>query len=343
MLAQTQKGVALITALIFTVLVTSFAVAIASQQQIDIRRTGNILAVERAYLLSQGIEDWAGNILEQDINGPSGNTHDHPLEDWNTELPPIEIEGAVISGKITDLQGLININGLVDSSGAQNPVEVDRFRRLLDLLGHNTDLVDAVIDWIDPDTATTNPAGAEDSTYLSKEPAYRTANAPMTSISELRLVEGFTNEVYTELRPFLTALPPSTIATPLSPPPGPGGPTATPLSTPINMNTAPVEVIQAALGDGITPLDENLADEFQTNVETEEGYETEAEILDDNVVMGAGKTSPDFGPFGAAFSSEYFLIEARAVLPDAQIQLFSVVQRDTSGNLTVLMRGQGSY
>ncbi len=353
MLAQTQKGVALITALIFTVLVTSFAVAIASQQQIDIRRTGNILAVERAYLLSQGIEDWAGDILKRDITDATGDIYDHLGEEWATELPPIEIEGAVISGKITDLQGLININGLVDTSGAPVTTEIERFQRLLELFSYDTDLVDAVVDWIDPDTETRVPAGAEDSTYLSKEPAYRTSNEQMISISELRLVEGFTNEIYTTLSPFLTALPSSTItgAVPVASDeedtdPGDPAPAGEGMAngTPINLNTAPLEVIQALLGDSTSgPLSESEAQSFLDNIESEEGYETVTALNDDSIIAGLDKSPSDFGTFGPEVRSEYFLIEAQAVLPDAQIQLFSVVQRDNDGNLSVLMRGQGSY
>ena len=44
----TQRGVALITALLVIALVTAAAVAMASRQQLDIRRTANILQRDQA-------------------------------------------------------------------------------------------------------------------------------------------------------------------------------------------------------------------------------------------------------------------------------------------------------
>ena len=44
-----QRGVALITALLITAIATIAAVAMASRQQIDIRRTGNIIDIDRAW------------------------------------------------------------------------------------------------------------------------------------------------------------------------------------------------------------------------------------------------------------------------------------------------------
>ena len=48
--AERQRGVALITALLVVALATVAAVAMATRQQLDIRRTGNLLHGEQAYL-----------------------------------------------------------------------------------------------------------------------------------------------------------------------------------------------------------------------------------------------------------------------------------------------------
>ena len=364
-----EKGVALITALIFTALVTTFAVAIASRQQLDIRRTGNIFSHDASYLFALGIEDWARDVLKKDLEDLTGPPIDHLGEDWNVALPPIAVESATLSGKITDLQGLININGLVNSIGQPDELEIKRFQRLLELFDFNPDLVDAVVDWIDPDTETKLPAGAEDSQYLSKEPAYRAANAPMVSISELRLVEGFEQEVYDTLKPFLTALPATTNAF-AGPGNAPGtedeqdnsgeaeaaednnveevadtnnnnNQAATSGGTPINVNTAPLEVLRVLTDP---PLSASDAESLIESREEEGGFEDiQAGFLAHPVMAGVNFNESQAGNNGLALVSEYFLIEGRAVLPDAQMQLFSVVQRDIDGNLTVLMRGQGSY
>ncbi len=351
-----QAGVALITALIFTALVTTFAVAIASQQQIDIRRTGNILSSDRGYLLALGIEDWARDVLQKDIADVEGEPIDHLGEDWNVALPPIQIEGATVTGKITDLQGLINVNGLVNDSGQPVTVEVQRFRRLLELFDFDPDITDALVDWIDSGTEVTIPSGAEDSYYLSKAPSYRTANAPMVSISELRLVAGFDREVYTALSPFLTALPAATNTTnnnqtgsnnqgnsnnqqPNQNGTNANNSTSNSSGTPININTAPLEILRVLTDP---PLSELEAESLLEDREAEEGFKSQTEFLEHAVIVGTNLTQASAGNNGLAISSEYFLIEGTAVLVDAQMHLFSVVRRD-NGNLTVLIRGQGSY
>ena len=70
-----------------------------------------------------------------------------------------------------------------------------------------------VVDWIDADSEVTYPDGAEDSAYLSLTPAYRTANIPITSISELLALPGMTRALYDRLTPYITALPPGTNTT----------------------------------------------------------------------------------------------------------------------------------
>lgn len=362
MIAQQQAGVALITALIFTALVTTFAVAIASQQQIDIRRTGNILSSDRGYLLALGIEGWARDVLQKDFEDVEGDPIDHLGEDWNVALPAIQVEDATVTGKITDLQGLINVNNLVDSSGVPAPVEVDRFRRLLQLFEFEPDLVDALIDWIDPDTETL-PFGAEDGHYLGKEPPYRTANAAMVSISELRLVEGFDRDVYNTLRPFLAALPIANSG--LSLPPagdgdaddgeeenqeeneetigsvGAGGGADSPLNgggTSINVNTAPPEVLRVLVEQ---ILSESEAESLIEDRDSDEGFVTIEGFLGHSIVAAYEATPANTN---IDIKSEYFLIEGVAILPDARIHLFSVVHRNNvDGTLTLLMRGQGSY
>ncbi len=67
--------------------------------------------------------------------------------------------------------------------------------------------VQAILDWIDPDTETRFPNGAEDDYYTEQQPAYRAGNRPLLSIRELLLIKGITAEIYRKLAPFVTCLP----------------------------------------------------------------------------------------------------------------------------------------
>jgi general secretion pathway protein K len=216
-----QRGVALVTALLVVSLATVAAVAMATRLQVDVRRTGNLLHGEQAYAYALAAESWASVILQRDANDSKIDTLG---EDWATALPPIAVEGGYVSGRIEDLQGRFNINNLVGADGKPSEPDLEYFKRLLGLLELETGLATALLDWIDADINATFPDGAEDDSYLRETPPYRAANRPLVSISELRLVKGYSAEIVAMLEPYITALP---------------EPTA------LNVNTAPALVLQA--------------------------------------------------------------------------------------------------
>lgn len=121
------------------------------------------------------------------------------------------------------------------SPGAALKAQENRLRLLFMALDIDTGLVQAVMDWLDADSETRFPNGAEDDYYLDQEDPYRAANGALADVRELNLIRGMTPEVVEKLMPFVTVLP-------------------TP--TPVNVNTAPAEVLMS-LGPGI---DRGVAD-----------------------------------------------------------------------------------
>ena len=171
-----SKGVALITAVLITAAIAIAAVAMAAQQTLDTRRTANIIDGDRSYVFALGVESWAMQILMRDRrNNQTDNLH----EDWALRLPPITVEGAVVTGHIEDMQGRFNLNNLVKDDKV-SPLDMQRFQRLLTVLGFDPNLADAVVDWIDTDSDVTQPAGAEDPQYLRATVPYRAANRPLS-------------------------------------------------------------------------------------------------------------------------------------------------------------------
>ena len=63
---KSQRGVALVTALLVVSIVTVAAVAMATSQQIDVRRTANLLHGEKAYAYAVSAESWARIVLRRD-------------------------------------------------------------------------------------------------------------------------------------------------------------------------------------------------------------------------------------------------------------------------------------
>lgn len=303
-----QKGVALVTALLVTAIATITAVAMASRQQLDIRRTANMLDRNQAYLFGLGVEEWARQILAQDRRD---NNIDHTGENWATILPPITVEGAVVSGAIEDLQGRFNLNNLVKDDAASEP-DIQRLQRLLQILELDERIARAVADWIDPDEEPAFPDGAEDNEYLLLDPPYRCANAPMASVSELLLVRGVDYDTYQTLRPYVTALP---------------------TRTTINVNTAPVEVLMT-LVEGMSQSDAELLAEERG----EDGYDKVEDFLNQPPFKEANVQIPDI-----SVASEYFLLSADVSFGRSRLQLFDLFVRSTDAKVQVAMRAQGVW
>ena len=155
-----QRGVAVVTAMLVVAIGTIIAVNPMWDATLDQRRTLAALASDQGLLYLQSAEAWAGDILRQDlVDSPDA---DHLGEEWAIELAPLPVEGGTIAGRLEDLQGRFNLNNLVNAAGGPSEPDMARFQRLLQALGLDPRLTDAVIDWIDPDADPRFPDGAEE-------------------------------------------------------------------------------------------------------------------------------------------------------------------------------------
>ena len=198
-----QRGAAVLTALLLVSAAVAAVVPNSVGERVAVARTAKLADLAQLRLMARGVERWAGMMLERD---GKNSLLDHTGESWNRKVDNIPAEGGTASGHITDEQGRFNLNDLM-SDGRPDPLQVERFRRLLEKLDLNPALSDAVIDWIDKDELVRVPGGAESATYLAKQQPYRAANAPMTMTSELLLIEGFSQASYVVLEPYISALP----------------------------------------------------------------------------------------------------------------------------------------
>lgn len=214
---------ALVTALLIVALATIIATGMAQRMQLDIRRTGNLLSTERGYQYARGLELWAIAALELDAEESLGR--DSRTEPWASDLPVVPLDEGQLSGRLIDLDGRFNLNNLV-VGGIRKTDQIAAFERLLTAVELDPALARRCVDWIDPDT-TAERDGAEDDRYSRRQPPYRAANAPFVALSELRLIDGVSPEVFDRLAPHVTVLPPS------------------PQVTAINLNSATVPVLMS--------------------------------------------------------------------------------------------------
>ncbi len=305
-LLKNESGVALITALLVVAMAVAAGVAIATRQHIDIRRSENLFTTDQALLYARGGESWAMAILARDRRD---SEIDHPGEDWARQIPPLPVDGGSVSGYIEDMQGRFNINNLA-VNGESTAIDLDRLRRILESVGLEPALAGTIADWVDSDIEPRFPDGAEDDSYLGGEAPYRAANRPMISVSELRLVKGFTAESVDRLLPHVSALP---------------------VATAININTATEVVLQSLLPD----LD-SAAVEQLVEAREEEAFASVEDFLRHPVFEGKSLGNQRLG-----VSSEYFSVTSDAQIGAGRLQLTSLIQRTDASSLAVLARSYG--
>jgi general secretion pathway protein K len=304
-------------------LVTLIAAGMAPKQELRIFKAGHYLAQQQGYSIALGTEAFAKRILIRDYENDKENNAmvDSLDEIWasNSAVLPIESTTggdarviAVAEVQIDGLGGRINLNDLVRGGETVDPITRDRMTALLELLEITSFRVDALIDWVDANDQTVSAYGAEDGQYLMAEPAYRVANQFFSSVSELRLIEGMTEEAYRALLPHVAALPVS----------GAG----------INVNTATAQVI-ASLYNEMT-----LA---QANAVIEKRAEAPFDSIQDFLAL------PEFTGFGQERSSglrvntQFFEVVSRITYDNRVANLISTVYRDPEGKVQTVHRDTG--
>ena len=217
-----QRGTAIITALLVVLLAASIATFLLAQQSHALTRTARATERAQAMLFAQPMLQWARSAL---FEFQKNNNSVDLTQRWAQPIGAQPIEGALATGFFRDETGRFNVNNLVTDDGKKSEADVEVFKRLLQNLGLNADLANALVDWIDTDDETL-PGGAEDLAYLALPQPYRTANQRLVQIEELYSVKGFDAAAVAKLKPFITALPGR---------------------SKINVNTAPLEVLAAVL------------------------------------------------------------------------------------------------
>ena len=312
--ARQQRGMALIMVLLSMALVVMMAAGMVKQQGVRVFRAGHFLAQTQGYNVALGAEAFAKQVLFQDLKTDREDNElvDSPDETWwrYAAILPLD-EGGVAEVQVDDLSGRINLNDLVSPAGTVDQLTRERLTRLLMVLGITDVHVDALVDWVDPDEEPVSAYGAEDGQYLMKEPAYRAGNQPFASVTELRLIEGMTEEAYQLLRPHVAALPVS--------------------GTGINVNMASVPVIRS-LHQQITDAQANAVVERRQ----EERFLTTGDFIGLPEFAGLG-----LRPQGLQVRSEFFDVVSRITWNDRVVNLVSTMYRNSEGELSVVRRDTG--
>jgi general secretion pathway protein K len=210
------------------------------------------------------------------------------------------------------------------ATGPRFTAAQSQFIRLLQALGEPQlsepeaiAVTEAVRDWLDADQVP-QPEGAEDDYYFGLAPAYRSANRPMASVSELRAVANISPELYRALEPLVSVWPEQ--------------------PAPLNIHTASATVLRSINADEqLSPLSEA---EGEALVELRAGAADLEEFLAGPIFAAKeGQMEGIKGLLGE--DSSYFLLSAEAEVADRRMRLYSVLHRN-GREVSALVRASGS-
>lgn len=298
-----QRGIALVTAIMIVAIAAAIAVQIAFAHQLWFRQMENVSDRGATDWLRRGALHYASVALIEDA---AQSSIDHLGETWAMALPTLPVEGGAIRVSIEDGLSRFNLNG-VWRNNAQSPQDMAIFGRLLQTLHLDPLLVNALVDWIDPDSVAL-AGGAEDIDYLNGNPPYRAGNRPLTSVDELRLVRGFDAKTMAILLPFVTVLPPS----------APAG---------INVNTASPEMLAALVDRLDLAAAQRIAEE-----RVGKPFNSFGEF---NAKLPAGLVRPTVG---LSVKSDFFLVTLDTSIGRHERRSEALLQRSATGTTLIWHR-----
>ncbi len=355
--ARRQRGAAIISALLVVTLSAILVAGVLWRQQVQIRRIQNQRLMSQALWVSRGAVDWTRLILRSEADTAPTVTYlggiwavpiaKTRLSDFLGKVSESDAaEGAqtYLSGSIEDAQARFNLRNLI-AVPAPGLLQIDQtqtatFARLLAMLGLDGGLAKNVAlrmraSLLQSATRFQNPlsnrlgsaaqqpqpgnaAGGDDATDkpgLQDESSIGSIDAEplqFTSVDSLLNVPGFTTEMVARLRPFVTVLP---------------------TQTPVNMNTAPAEVIAAMVPGMSLSSAQTLVSRRQSAF-----FRNTSDVQ--LALQGAGALPPglDISQIPMDVTTSYFLVHGRVQYERAEVDRTTLIYRDPLTHTTRVVR-----
>ncbi len=201
-----DRGVALVLALVFVVLLAAIVTEFAYTIQVDATLIGRNTAETEAYLAARSAIALSESVLAADLiigedeaRQNQTGVYDSLDEPWASATPVVKYNDVMVAIQITDEYGKINLNALIyeDQSGQEVEYEplVEAVRFLFEERSSDADPTDAILDWLDADDDA-RPNGFERDYYEKLNPPIAIKNGPMDSLEELLLIPGVSQEIY---------------------------------------------------------------------------------------------------------------------------------------------------
>ena len=320
----TQRGAALLLAMLILSLVTTLAAGMLWQQW----RAVQVEAAERARTQSAwilaGALDWARLILREDARngGPDhlGEPWSVPLaearlstflaadRDNNSVAEPDDVE-AFLAGSITDAQSRWNLRRIVDAQGAIDAAQLRVLQRLCERAGLSGDTAQRLAEAMRKAYAPTlagAPGVAGSASAPAPLPPSESAIAPQR-LADLAW-QGLDADALRSLEPWITLLPGA--------------------DTRVNVNTASAEVIAAAVDGMSLSMAQRLVQERQRRPLRDLASQPDRSHF---------PADPQTNLDGVGVTSRYFIVQGRLRLGERVLEERSLVERRQS-DMVVLAR-----
>jgi len=337
---SSEEGFILVTILIVIALLFPLVLAFNSRVQLNLTQAENYRNSVQALRMARSGVQGAVAILKA-----SDPTYDSPKSTWAMGIPSLALAQGILTVNIVDEDCRMPVNNLVwsptqaaaatsttSSSASSTPatgqtqattattataattatetVNKDlntQLRTLVTSLGGNQEIIDSLTYWLDTDIVT-GVAGADASYYSAQ--GYQAKNGPLDSLDELLLVRGFDNELVDDrgLRTYLTVAP---------------------TDGKLNINTAPLAVLQIVLGTQTGTLAQPLA---QADIADLVQYRNQHEIKSLSDIMAVKISQGDLSKISPLIkvNSSYFTVTSKYTIGKVVRNVEAMLKRSGS-------------
>ncbi|WDE05629.1 type II secretion system minor pseudopilin GspK [Thalassomonas viridans] len=326
---RTQRGVALITVMLIVALASILATQMTARLQLQMQRTTNISFNQQAYWYAMAAEAYGKRAILL-INDDEPDVT-HLGQAWAQGEVSYPVDFGEITAEVVDLQACFNLNALMTPPPSPNSNNTNQkapahqaFEKLITELNvegvgqfEAEYMADALVDWLDENSAIVSAGGAEDNDYAAKEFPYLPANNLLGSVNELRIVEHFTVPVINALKEHVCVIP--------------GEP-----SLAMNINTIDAEkavVLQALLDIPLSDVQQALSNR------DEEGFKSVDDFFNLPEISKAKLDDDKKKQF--VVDSEYFKLKMTTKFNNSYFALNSIMKVDNNNQVQVISRTIG--
>jgi general secretion pathway protein K len=316
-----QRGAALLIALLTVTLVASLSAAALWQQWRSVQIESAERARVQALWVLNGARDWARLILREDVREGSvdhlGEPWAIPLEEArlstflaadknnnsSADTSDMDLEQVFLSGSVTDLQSRMNVLNLVED-GAVSKTWFKAFAKLYAQLGLDEAELNTVTDNLRLAQAPQVGKGAPSGTNSTTTPLLP------QRVGQLRWL-GMSERSLKALTPFITVLP---------------------ARTSVNLNTASATVLSACIPSLDMAQAQNMVEQRQSAYFRNLG----------DAGRSISAITAELSNEQHGVSTRFFEVKGRLRMGETVIEERSLVQREGLNNISVLRRERGT-